>query len=378
MADQLSLFVNGREFAGWKNVRVTAGIESIAGSFDLGVTDRWDGRDVPWDIVEEDECRVAINGESVIKGWVDKRTISISGEMDTLTLSGRDFTGALVDCSALLNDNGSGKIKKKATWEFANTPLLTLVKRLAEVHGISVALDPPDLQLPPPAKKLAIEPGDTMFDVIDRACKLVGVLPIADGNGGLLLMRPGAKRAHNALVQGENILSGTANYDASARFRKYVVHGQHPGSDNWFGETAAGVSAEAQDLNVRRAARTLLIKADNAVTPAYAKARAAWEATVRAARSNSITITTTDWLQSNGAIWRRNEIVPVFAPRLGVDGDLLISEITYSLDETGGELTTFTLKPPDAFKPSPLLKEGADRGWKELKAFGKSKAAGGV
>jgi prophage tail gpP-like protein len=361
------LRVNGREYGGWKTMRVTRGIEAIAGSFDVSVSEKWNGQSDPWPIIEEDEVVVAIGGETVLTGWVDKRSITIGADEHSFQVSGRDKAGALVDCSALLNDNGSSKAKKKRSWEFANVPLLTLAKKLGAVHGVDVVLDPPDLSLPAPAKKLSVEPGDTMFEVLDRACRLVGVLPVSDGTGGIKLMRPGTGRAHDALIEGQNIKTGSAAYDATGRFRTYEVHGQHPGTDQFSGVAAAAVSAEADDLNVRRDTRVLLVRAENALTVEYAKARAQWEAIVRAAKANSLEVVVVGWRQGNGDLWPFNKLVSMKSSRLGVDGDMLITQVEFSADPGTGKLTRLSLKPPNAFKPEPTLKSGGDKTWKEIR-----------
>lgn len=368
----VNLSVNGKRYDGWKSVRVTIGIESIAGKFDLTVSDRWDGQSVPWPILEEDECELFLDDDSVIVGWVDKRSPGFDAHSHTLTVSGRDRPGALVDNSALLNDNGSSKAKKKAIYELSNVPLLTLAERLAAPFGISVALQIGSTPLPAPAKKLSIEPGDTCFDVLERACRLVGVLPVSDGAGGLLLMRPGSTRTHDALVQGQNLKAASANYDASGRYRRYLVHGSHPGSDNWLPKPGspgpAAVSAEAEDANVRRESRVLLIRAENALTPEYAKSRAQWEASVRAARSAEVSATVVGWRQSNGVLWPPGALVPVKSSVLGIDQDMVISEVTFSADESG-KLSNLSLKWPGAFKPEPVVEKASDpRVWSGNKA----------
>ena len=45
---------------------------------------------------------------------------------------------------------------------------------------------------------------------------------------------------------------------------------------------------------------------------------------------------------------------PRTAPLIGIDRDMLISEIEYSLDE-GGTVANLTVAPPDAFDPEPPL-----------------------
>ena len=73
----LRLVVNGKKYGGWKSVRVTRSIESIAGSFELDVSDRWAGQGEIWPIYEEDACRVEIDGTTVIDGYVDHRYADI-------------------------------------------------------------------------------------------------------------------------------------------------------------------------------------------------------------------------------------------------------------------------------------------------------------
>ena len=342
MAD-LALTVNGKAYGGWTSARVTRGIEAVAGSFELDATDRWAGQAEPWPIHEEDECSLAINGGPVITGYVDRRSLVYGGREHRLSVGGRDRTAALVDCSVDLG-----------VWEFRQVPLLKLAQRLAEPFGLAVALQP-GITLPPPLRKLSVNPGDTAFDAIEQACRMVGLLPVCDGAGGLLLTRSATARATTDLVEGENILAGAADYDASGRFRRYVVVGQQAGTDLLSGEAAARVKGEARDANVRRGERVLLVRPESGATGAYVKQRAAWEATVRAARSRRVRIAVQGWQQGDGALWPVNALVRVRSPFLGIDGDLLITQATYTLESSGGTTTELSLMPPEAFQPEPNL-----------------------
>ncbi len=348
---ELVLRVGGRDYAGWKTIRVTRGIECVAGSFAVSVSDRWADQDVPWPIGEEDECVVLIDGEPVITGYVDRRDLSYGPEEHTLTIGGRDKAAALVDCSAL-----------PGQWEYWGIPLLTLVQRLAKPFGIVPRLQP-GLKPPSVPTRLAIDPGDSALDVIERACRVAGVLPVSDGAGGLVLTRPGSARTATSLVEGQNVLGASARYDASHRYRRYVVMGQQPGSDQGTAETTAFVRGYATDPNVRRAERVLVVRSENSITPEQAKRRAQWEATVRAARGDEVTALVQGWKQGNGELWPVNELVKVRLPYLGVSGELLISQATYSLDDHSGTTTELWLKRPDAFVPEPVIPSAA---WKEL------------
>lgn len=350
----LRLIVNGRRFGGWRSVRVTRSIESAAGSFELDVTDRWADQDVAWPIAEEDTCRVEIDGVVVIDGFVDRRSISLGAEARTLAYSGRDRSAVLVDCSADLDK-----------WTFRNASVLDVARKVAEPFGVRVSLQV-GLVLARAQTKIVVSPGDTAFAVIERAAQAAGVLVVSDGAGGLLLTRAGTTRA-TALVQGQNLLAASVEYNAAERFHRYVVVTQVGGTDAAAG-AATRIRAEATDEGIRRADRAMLIRPESGVTTDYARRRADWEARVRAARAETVTAVVLGWKQPSGELWPVNALCRVQAPAIGVDGDLLISQAEHSIG-TGGETTQLRLVRPDAFTPEPTAvvksPSGAGR-WKEL------------
>lgn len=356
MAD-IKLLVNKKAFTGWKSARVTRGVESVCGSFDLEVSERWAGQDLARPIGEEDSCELKLGNTTVITGYVDRRNISFGASEHSFRVSGRDKAGDLVDCSAYLDK-----------WEYRNIAVDTFIEKVCLPFDIPVTLSEAlGASEAPPIQKLSIDPGDSAFEAIERACRASGMLVFSDGMGGIVLARAGTGRCKTALIQGENILAASAEYDATSRFRDYAVLGQQNGNDNQSGPATAFIKGTASDPNVKRASRTLLVRAEKPVTFAQAKKRAEWEATVRAGRSATVAITVQGWTQSNGDIWPVNTLVTVRSPALGVDGDMLISQATYVTDE-GGTLTHLTLRDPRAFTPEPTVPKAdkASGAWKEL------------
>lgn len=348
---EIVLTVNGLNFAGWKTARVTRSLEAIAGGFELSVSDRWRQGEKPWAIYAEDICTVSLAGQRVISGYVDRSQVNYSASEHSLSVAGRDKTAALVDCSAL-----------GPPWEYLSTPPLTILQRLASPFGVTVGLQP-GLTLGKLPYRIAITPGDSAFSVMEAICRKLGVLAVSDGAGGVLVMRPGTTRAVTALIEGENILSASATFDATGRYRRYVVIGQHYGTDQFDGELAAAVVGEAEDGGVLRGSRGLVVKPEGAVTAATARKRAEWEAAVRAARSESVTVQVQGWTQSGGSLWPLGSLVQVRSPRLGIDGELLITGTTFEVGD-GGTTTEITLTGPDAYTPEPV-RQPAD--WKEIR-----------
>ncbi len=358
---ELTLLVDGKRYAGWKSVRVTRSIESIAGSFALDVSDRWGDGD-PWPIAEEDGCVVDIDGIVVIDGYVDKRSLSASKDARTLSYSGRDRAAALVDCSAIVE---AGTVSK-SKWTFYNVDVFELATKIAEPFGIRVSLQAGLGSVLAKDKKVVVHPGDTCFEVIARVAGAAGVLVVSDAKGGIVITRGGTERA-TPLVEGQNILTASVEYDASDRFRRYLISSQVPGTDEASGE-ATRVQAEAIDQGVRRTDRVILIRPEKGYSTPDSRRRADWEARIRAARAEKVSVTVLGWKQPNGKLWPINTLTQVHAPNLiGVDGDLLISQVEHSIGDAG-EVTQISLVRPDAFTPEPTatVKQSSGGRWKEL------------
>lgn len=355
MADlEPELVVGGEKYKGWKSIRITQSIESLAGSFALDVSDRWDGTDDPWPIFEEDSCQVLIGGGVVIDGFVDKRILSAAGNSRTLTYTGRDRAAALVDNSAVLKQ-----------WTFRNVDLAQFATKLAAPFDIEIGTTG-GLVLPP-IPKIVVSPGEKIYEVLKKAADVAGVLLVSDGTGGVVLTRSGTDRAA-ALVESQNIKTCSVDYDSVERFRTYVLETQVAGTDEAAG-AATSIQAKATDEGVRRLNRVLLIRSEKGYNTADARKRADWEARIRAARAETVTIGVQGWTQPDGSLWSVNEVTHVSAPRLlGVDGDLLISQVDFSIDDQGGRMTQLRLVRPDAFTPEPQKATVGEGGglWKDI------------
>lgn len=339
------LTVNGREYRGWKDIRITRTMEALCGSFTLSVSERWEGQRTPWPIREGDECSVRLGNQRVITGYVDSRSMSLSANDHSFQVVGRDKAGDLVDCSVLLD-----------AWEFTGIKVDEICKRVAAQFGVTVSVVP-GAEIPDAPPRVVVNPGESAYEVIDRACRLAGLFAMSDGDGNILLTVAALEGASTPITEGQNVLEASVSYDASASYRRYIVTGQQQGGDMLEGTAAASVRGEAVDLNAPRAARALLLQAEGAVTIQQASDRANWEASVRRARALELSVTVQGWEQADGRLWPVNAIAQVNLPTLGLTGTMLISEVTYSLAEGAGTTTELLLRPADAFLPQPEIPE---------------------
>lgn len=344
MAENVTLTVDGVAFSGWKSATVLRSIENIAGGFELTVTERWPGQQEAFAIPTGASCTVALGGDVVITGYVDETEPSYDADRHGVTVRGRDAAGDLVDCAAI-----------HASGEWNDRLLDAIVRDIARPFGIPVRAE---TDLGKPFKKFAIQPGETAFEAIERACTHRAVLPVSDGAGAVVLTRAGAAGAATRLVFGENILAARGHNSDRDRHSEYIVIGQQPGNDFVYGEAAAAPEGRAIDPAVTRY-RPLIVHADASVDFAAAADRAIWESVVRAGRARRALVTVQGWRDGDGALWRPNTRVSVADPWLAIDQKLLIATVAHTLSDDGGARTELTVTRPAAFELR-ALPEDAD------------------
>lgn len=334
---ELALSVGGQRYSGWQSVRVSRGIDKLAGSFELQISERFDGLATVRPIRPGQPASVLADGETVITGYVDTVAPDYDAEMHTLHVSGRDATGDLVDCAAV---HQSGGWQNRSLAQIA----YDLVKPFA--CGLEVLAD-----VGQPFARWRIEPGETVFENLDRAARYRGVLLTSDGLGNLVITQPSTATAPAALVLGENIERARGHSSELERFADYIVRAQQAGTNAIFGGAAAGPSGEALDAAVGRYRPTVIV-AEGMSDAAGCQARAQWQRTVMAARARQVVYTVTGW-RAHGQLWQPNALVPVQDAFLGLDGRRLISRVEFVLDE-GGSRTELTVVPKHAFDPQDL------------------------
>jgi prophage tail gpP-like protein len=313
------LSIGGERYGGWTSVRISRGLEQVSGSFDFGVSERFDGVARPRPIRKGMAASVLLGSMQVMQGFTDVVAPQYDAQTHGLSVSGRDATGDLVDCAAICKSSSWNNRTMAQIASDLCAPFKVPVKVLADVG--------------PTFAQWQIEPGETVIDNMDRMARYRGVLLLSDGLGSLLITQPGAAAAAGSLVLGQNIRSGSGQSSMQQRFSEYLVKAQQAGSDTTFGAIAAGPSASVMDPTVGRY-RPTVIMAEDQGNPTTCKLRAQWQRTVAAARSEQITYTVDGWT-ANGKLWQPNTLVPVNDSFMGINETRLISQVVFTLDEQG-------------------------------------------
>lgn len=334
----IELTVNGTAYAGWTSLRASTSIEHASGSFELGVTDRWGAGELPFQVLKPGvECTLTLAGQTVITGWIDAITREIDERDCRVTLSGRDKTADLVDCSARVPSN------------YDNRTLEQIAEDQCRDYGIPVSTT---ATTGAPFKRVVVEPGESVFELLERLARQRGVLLMPDGQGGLIIGQVGTEQAPAPLVLGGNLRSLRYTLDFKDRFSEYQGLGQSAGRDEWSGKQAAQVQASATDdaAGAGRVRRKIIVGETGETD---LKARVDWERAVRYGRSLSMQARVVGWAAA-GELWRMNtQVVVRQRPRTEEDITWLIAGVTYTLDNQSGTIADLDLVPPEAYTPEP-------------------------
>ena len=333
-----TLELGGSRLTGWTGVEVTSALDALAPSFRLSMSERAPGERVPRVVRSGQRAVVALDGETVLAGHVDEVAPSYDADSHAIDVRGRDATGDLVDCSAPV-----GPV------EWADTGLADIAAALCRPFGVPVSGNGGA-----PFRRFSLEPGETVFETIERGARMRSLLPRADGRGGLVLGGTDWPRAAVRLERGVNILRARGASTWTRRYGTYRVLGQQPANEFIDAPVAAHVAGEASDPAVRRH-RPLALLAEQGLSDAEAQARAQWEAAVRAARSWRVQIMVRGWRERGdaGALWRPGRLVHVADDWLGLDGAMLITSVTWRRGVQGAT-SALMLAPEAAYRAEPL------------------------
>lgn len=375
-SNDVRLLVNGKEYGGWKSVRISAGIERQARDFDLSVTDVWPGATEAMRIVKGDRVQVMIGSDLVLTGYVDGTPVSYSSTRISVGVKGRSKTMDLVDCSPAeysempapggWGEHGSAEIRgalvkppARSGTQFKNQKIETIAAALAAPYGVRVLCE---TETGAPIPDHQVQQGESVFDSIDRMMRQRQVLSTDNALGDLVLIDVGSGgRASTALVLGENILSGSAPLDYKNVYTEYVCKGQRSTDDDEDSTAATESVAQARSTLLPRR-RLLVIKQEGEATSGSCADRVAYEAAYRAGKAQETTYTVNGWRQADGRLWVTNQLVSVTDPIIGFDNaDLLIVEVAYLLDD-GGELCELTVGPPSGYVTKPVKSKKAKGG----------------
>lgn len=339
--DVIVLKVSGQAIAGWTQVKITRGIESVPSRFEIGMSAATPAGGV---IVKEGAaCEVLIGKTKVVTGWIDRVRESGSSGSHELQVTGRGMCSDLVDCSA---EWKGGQI--------VAVNALELASKLARPYEIQVyAASGADLG--PTIPQFNLNFGETAYELIERTTRYAGLLAYEDEEGALVLAQAGTGQAASGLVYGQNVETYAVDNAIDGRFSDYVCSGLSVDTLGDFGTDGGLFFYQVKDPNVARHRLTYLVAESVSDPYEFCRRRADWQMNRSAGRGTRVDVTTDSWRDAGGTLWTPNTLVPIDVPGLRLaNKTLLLAEVTYRYGDQGGTLADLTLMPREAFLLEPI------------------------
>lgn len=354
------LYVGSNIYTGWKTVEVTRAIDQAASSFTVSLSANFAEGVAVLPVAPGTPCRVELNAQIVVTGYVDGITGSYGKEEHSYSITGRSAVGDLVDCSAIVEGG-----------EFINQTVDAIARAICRPFGISVVVAT-GVDVGAPLPKHRVDDGGA-HEVIERACRRRGLLLLSSASGGLIIDQVGSATVSTPLAFGENVKSGSGRFVINNRFSEYRVKGQSTGGDAISLEQQIQPVSIEYDPSVKRY-RPLVVDAEEGEVDASKRGR--FEASTRLGRSTQIEYLVQGWEHADG-LWQPNVLVRVIDPYFRLDAWLLISSVVYSYGEEGTQCK-ITVMPKEAFTVEKLTvkSESKEQDWDDVFGEKNSTASG--
>lgn len=249
--DTVYLLVNGKKIDRFTSYQIDADLYAAADAFTLDLA-RPETR-----ISAGMECQLWVNDKLELMGIIDKTQAKYDKNGRSLTVTGRDLMGWLVDASAeefitLQNYKIKAlaeRLLKKAPKEFFKLATVAYEENVVgRLKSKSAKVGIFDTTTP----LSQIEPGMSVFDVLHEYGKSKGMLFYSLPDGTFVFGKPKETGApaftltHRLDGSGNNVLDGNKGDDISKRYSKVTVVGQKQGQ-NLFTASEVNVEATATD-----------------------------------------------------------------------------------------------------------------------------------
>ncbi len=188
MADQISLLVNNVELTKFNSYSVDADFYLAADAFQVDVAGSVDG------IKEGQRVKLQVNGVTELDGIIDCPSRTLEKGKRSLSISGRDLAGLLVDS----HTDGFGEMLGPDGQPLLNPSLEYITKKLINkvpfIQRNNVFYQFPKDTPVPNWGFVYIEPGRGIFDVLSEKAKALGLVFYAMPDGKFYFGKPKSKK----------------------------------------------------------------------------------------------------------------------------------------------------------------------------------------
>ena len=349
---RVTLTANGRVFTTWTAMSLERDIADIAAGATLEFYDPERARRAfPGSVYTQPFWQplapgarvvLAIDGEDVLRGWVEEFKGRLSGEEMACSISILDDAAHLAECAAAPTGPA----------EYRNLTLTQFATRICQPYGMGVRAD---VDVGAAFPLIGLDVADTALAAVEKLARQRALLVCSDGLGNLVLTRGGATPAAGALRLGENLQEIDFSDSWRGRFSDYYVKGQSVAArgarlDSHANPISTAPVTPPPAVVERKAVvmtghatdpevtlhRPMVRQAKTQSGGATVQQQAEWMARVARGKGQTHVLTVNDFRAGpNQALWRPNTLALLDDRFNDVLEERLITAVTYTYDESG-------------------------------------------
>lgn len=345
--EQATLIVDGIDFKDWESVFVQLRWGDAFAYFKFTSVER----DAPTDFqlpstaawyqnpqfMPGSPCEINLGGVDVIKGYIEIRQVAYEAMRHGIELQGKSWT-APVARSSVNTKTGSFD---GMTWK-------QVADKVVSPYGISVI--PIGSLNSIPFDKLQNQPGEQIWDFLERIARPRGIILGSDSFGNFLAIGDHSMPALNTqLIEGQNIKRMQCVFHKEHVYQEYKVTAQSAASDDNHGTAASELEGSWGGTGYHG---SLLITPSEQPVKNVQEVidRAKNEALWHEGPQIEATVTVQGWFRDETNLWWPGENVFVYSPMCPLNMMMKIQNVTFTQDNNSGTETTLDLKQPWALK----------------------------
>lgn len=353
-ANTLALNIGGKVHTNWQSYEIDSDlmIAADAWQFDLAPAHLV----LPEYVDIGKKINVTLDGEVILKGVIDDINEPIGKGQHTITLSGRDLAGQLLDCSAPVFDAQQLDLKQ-------------ILNQFLKPFNINHSIEAASTAI---REKVTVDVGETVWEVISKAAEANGLWQWFAADGTLTIGEPNPKTAivaHLVLRRdgvGNNLESLTRNRSLNERYSDITVLAQSSGNQLESGKHDISATVKDEGLAIYR---PKIITSGDCENIAAARAKAKKTMVDGQLNSYNFTAVATGHYNETGSPWQPRQRITLFSEPHGVNATFFIIGRKFKQSRTGGKTTELRLKQDGIWQIAPYKSKNKKRKGKKAAPF---------
>jgi prophage tail gpP-like protein len=339
------LIVAGQKFDDWESVFVHerpgdsfAYFNFTAAERDTAITTAA-GKVPLWQRLQfkpDDPCQITLAGIPVINGYIETRQVAYDANQHGVQLIGKSLTAWPARSSV---DTKTGNFDNKNVKQIAEqliTPFGVKIKTIGVLDN-------------EPFPKLQNQPGELIWDFLERICRTKGIVLGSDAQGNFLLIGEHTFPVLSDLVEGQNIKACQCIISKQHAYTEFNVDSQTPANNKTNGTAASEVRGKAAGTQTNPRS-VLITPGEHPMNQPQADKRADYESIWHKGTIIKANITVQGWLRDGKSLWKPLDNVHVYSPMAMLNQVMKIKDVQFTQDNASGTQTRLELVWPGTLR----------------------------